>query len=271
MLKKQLIKNLLLLMICLLCLSCAKQNKKTLPGYIEGEYTYIASGIAGTLLKIHVVRGQPIKKDALLYNLDPQPDLAFMESAKSNVEQLEPQVSLAKITLQRQKDLYTSNNTSKATLDQAQSDYDSKVKQLNSSQHVLTQAEWALQQKTIYSPITGYVFDTFFRVGEKVAANQPVLALLAPENIRVLFYMPEKQLSKIHLGQKITFTCDGCPKGNSATISYISPEAEYTPPIIYSQDTRYKLVFLIRATMSPNLAVRFHPGQPVDIDLNVQS
>lgn len=240
-----------------------------LSGYIEGEYTYIASGIAGTLFKVNALRGQAVKKDYLLFVLDPQPDLAFMQAAKANVQQLQPQVSFAKKQLERQTDLYLHNAASKEAVDQAQRDFDSLTKQLLSSEKTLTQADWALQQKTIYSPVSGFVFDTFFRVGEKVAANQPVLAILTPDNIKVLFYIPEDQLSRVHLGQSVQFRCDGCSKKNTAVISYISPEAEYTPPIIYSEDTRYKLVYLIRASLPEEVARKFHPGQPLDIFLDV--
>lgn len=258
----------LLILFTVLNISCSPSKNKPLAGYIEGEYTYIASGIAGTLLKINVTRGQMVKKDMLLFKLDPEPDQAFMESAKSNVELLKPQVALAKLNLARQHDLYLSHNTSKAALDQATSDYEVKVKQLASAEHTLTQAEWAFAQKTVYSPIQGMVFDVFFREGEKVSANQPVLALLSPENIKVLFYIPEKELSQIRIGQKIKFRCDGCAPANYATINYISPEAEYTPPIIYNQDTRYKLVYLVRATLEGAKGFQFHPGQPLDVHLH---
>lgn len=259
--------SLLFTLLLILTGGCSNEND-SLSGYIEGEYTYIASGIPGTLIKLNVTRGQPVKKDELLYILDQQPDLAFMQAAHANVEQLIPQVAFAKKQMERQKDLYAHNVTSKELVDQTVRDYDSLTKQLQSSEKALTQAEWSLQQKTIYSPVTGSVFDTFFRIGEKVAANQPVLAILTPDNIKVLFYIPENKLSTIHLGQTIYFTCDGCQKTNTAVISYISPEAEYTPPIIYSQDTRYKLVYLVRASISLTQAKQFHPGQPLDISLH---
>ncbi|MBV8803303.1 MAG: efflux RND transporter periplasmic adaptor subunit [Gammaproteobacteria bacterium] len=239
-----------------------------LQGYIEGEYTYISSSVSGTLFSLNVSRGQQINKNQLLFTLDPQPDQAVMEAAQATVEQLQAQVSLANIQWIRQQKLYVKNATDKASLDEAATTYTSNVKQLQNAKATLTKEQWAFQQKTIYAPISGYVNDTFYRIGEKVTANQPVLSILCSENIKVLFYIPETQLSTIHLGQHIVFTCDGCKKSTSATITYISSEAEYTPPIIYSKDTRYKLVYLVRAQMPKNIAYQFHPGQPVDISLD---
>lgn len=252
----------------LVCMSCNQKPDNIFPGYIEGEYNYIGSNIAGTLFHLNVQRGQTVKQNDLLFVLDPEPDRALMDSAKANIEDLQSQVAFAKVQLKRYTDLYASHATDKSTLDQKQTDYDTKTKQLNEAQDSFISAEWSYHQKTVYAPVSGYVFDTYFRVGEKVAANQPVLSLLAPKNIKVLFYIPEQQLSTIHLNQVITFRCDGCKSKTKATISYISPEAEYTPPIIYSQDTRYKLVYLVRAELPDNMAFKFHPGQPLDIYLN---
>lgn len=254
--------------IFLFCISCSLQDDKKLYGYIEGEYTYVASGIAGTLFQLNVKRGQEVKKDQLLFTLDPQPDQAAMEAAKANVEQLQSEVALAKMVLKRYQDLFLHHATDENTRDEKSTDYDTKSKQLQSAEKALIESNWAFQQKTVYAPVSGRVFDTFYRLGEKVAANQPVLALLAPENVKVLFYLPEKKLSSIHLGQTIHFGCDGCTQLTKATISYISPEAEYTPPVIYDENSRSALVYLIRADLSPTDAERFHPGQPVDIDLN---
>lgn len=248
--------------------SCSRDSSKKLQGYIEGQYTYISSGVSGTLFTLDVSRGQQITKNQLLFTLDPQPDEAVMEAAKATVGQLEAEVAFAKIQWVRQQKLYEKNATDKATLDQAETAYTSDVKHLQNAQSTLIKEQWAFQQKTVYAPVSGYVNDTYYRLGEKVIANQPVLALLAPENLKVLFYIPERQLSTIHLGQRITFTCDSCKNAAEAKISYISSEAEYTPPIIYSQNTRYKLVYLVRADLPKSIASQYHPGQPVDIMLN---
>jgi HlyD family secretion protein len=181
---------------------------------------------------------------------------------------LQAQVIYSKVHLDRVKILFAKNATFKDDLDEAQSDYDGKSQLLAADQAQLIQTEWSLQQKTMYAPYGGYVFDTFYRVGEKVAAVHPVLAILSPDNIRALFYIPETLLNQIKLGQTITFSCDSCNGKTSATIMYISPQAEYTPPVIYSKDTRYKLVYLIRASMPANIAQNFHPGQPIDVYLN---
>lgn len=130
----------------------------------------------------------------------------------------------------------------------------------------LDKSGWTLSQTKIISPVTGMVFDTFYREGEVVPAQRPILALLSPKNIYAVFYVPEKQLSTLKIKQPISLTCDNCQKAITANISYISPAAEYTPQVFYTENSRSKFVFRIEATFSEQDANKLHPGQPIDIE-----
>lgn len=65
----------------------------------------------------------------------------------------------------------------------------------------------------------------------------------------------------------MTLRCDGCGEPVAAKISFISQQAEYTPPVIYSREQRSKMVFLVEARPVPADAMRLRPGQPVDVSL----
>lgn len=131
----------------------------------------------------------------------------------------------------------------------------------------LEQSQWRLAQKAVIAPMNALVFDTLYTQGEFIPAGNPVVSLLPPGNIKLRFFVPETQLGEIKLEQKISVTCDGCATPISAAISYISRQAEYTPPIIYSKESRAKLVYLVEARPAPADAIKLHPGQPVDIKL----
>lgn len=135
------------------------------------------------------------------------------------------------------------------------------------AREALAQADWRLSQRAIASPVTGRVNDTYYVAGDWVPAGLPVASLLPPANVKVRFFVPEPSLGRIKPGQTITFTCDGCGPPMSATISFISDRAEFTPPVLYSRDNRAKLVFLVEAKPSPDVAARLNPGQPVDVTL----
>ena len=106
-----------------------------------------------------------------------------------------------------------------------------------------------------------------FRSGEWVSAGQPVVSLLPPENVEVRFFVPQTLIGALELGQEAIVTFDGGAGPVKTTITYISPSAEFTPPVIYSSQSRAKLVFMIRSKSSLADAPRLHPGQPVDVTL----
>lgn len=139
--------------------------------------------------------------------------------------------------------------------------------QVAAAKAAVEQADWRLGQKAIQAPVSGLVFDTLYREGEWVAAGRPVVRLLPPENRKVRFFVPETELGRFSIGQKVVLRCDGGTADVPATVSYISTEAEFTPPIIYSNESRSKLVFMVEA--KPTAAdVELHPGQPVQVRFN---
>jgi len=131
----------------------------------------------------------------------------------------------------------------------------------------LEQAQWSLDQKRRAAPADALVFDTLFRVGEWVPAGRPVVSLLPPENIEVRFYVPQDVVGALAAGQEAVITFDGATRPVKGTITYISPSAEFTPPVIYSSQSRAKLVFMIRARPDMADAPSLHPGQPVDVTI----
>ena len=139
--------------------------------------------------------------------------------------------------------------------------------QVAAAQAVLDQADWKLAQKTVTATRGGLVFDTMYREGEWVAAGNPVLRMLPPENVKIRFFVPETTLGRLKLNQAVTLSCDGCQANLAAHISYISTESEYNPPIIYSNQSRAKLVYMIEARPAPADALKLHPGQPVEVRL----
>jgi len=132
------------------------------------------------------------------------------------------------------------------------------------AQAALAQAAWKLEQRSVAAPVSGLVQDTYFTEGEWVPAGRPVVSLLPPGNVKARFYVQEASLSGIAIGRQIQVGCDGCPAQIPGKVSFVSSQAEYTPPVLYSKESRSKLMFLIEARLEGN-ALR--PGQPVDVRL----
>jgi HlyD family secretion protein len=135
------------------------------------------------------------------------------------------------------------------------------------AQEVLRQSQWRTRQKQQTAPAAALVADVFYQPGEFVPAAQPVVSLLPPGNIKARFFVPEADFGTLHLGQSVTLFCDGCGAPIAATVSRIATQPEYTPPVIYSNAQRSKLVFMVEAKPSPQDAIRLKPGQPLDVRL----
>ena len=142
-----------------------------------------------------------------------------------------------------------------------------QARQVEAARAVLEQADWRLGEKSIAAPSAALVYDTLYREGEWVASGSPVVRLLPPQNIKVRFFVPEPVIGALTAGRKVLLHCDGCAADVPATITFVSNEAEYTPPVIYSNETRGKLVYMIEAHPTPADAVKLHPGQPLEVQL----
>ena len=233
------------------------------------------------------------RAEAQFVNLKKGKRPSELEAVRAQREQAVAALKLSQRTLEREENLAAQGFISKQKLDDAHTQLErdrARIAELDAqlitaglaarsdeiraakadveaARAVLKQAEWKLAQKTVTAPVSGLVEDTFYVQGEWVPAGSPVVSMLPPQNIKVRFFVREPDLGALKLGQTITIICDGCKNSIAAQVSFISSQAEYTPPVIYSKENRTKLVYLVEARTSPQQAVALHPGQPVDIKL----
>jgi HlyD family secretion protein len=137
--------------------------------------------------------------------------------------------------------------------------------QVAAARAATSQSTWRLDQKRVAATQAGLVVDTLYREGEWVPAGSPVVRMLPPTNVKVRFFVPEALAGSLKPGRGVALRCDGCDAEVPAQVSYISSEPEYTPPVIYSNETRAKLVFMVEARPSVENAPRLRPGQPVAV------
>jgi HlyD family secretion protein len=137
--------------------------------------------------------------------------------------------------------------------------------EVHAREAALARADWEFAQKRQQAPKSGLVFDTLYREGEWVPAGRPVVVLLPPENIKVRAFVSETRVGTIRPGDNVQVAVDGVPNPFTGKVSYISPRAEYTPPVIYSQESRDKLVFMVEVVFDAQRAGNLNPGQPVDV------
>lgn len=271
-------QHITFILFALLATSCSQKNYGA-QGYVEGQFTYVSANFSGILQQLAVQRGDYIKIGQSLFVLEQQPEsdaykqaVAKVLQAQAQKKQAEAELALAEITYKRQVTLYQKKVVAKEAVDTILARLEADEAQIAQAtaniaqaQSALQQAQWTQAQKTIFATKNAAVFDTYFVPGELVLAGHPVVSLLAPEDVYFVFFVSETQLGELHYGQTVKAYCDSCRNPIVAKITFISPNAEYTPPIIYSEETREKLVFRIEATPSLADAVLLHPGQPVNI------
>ena len=130
----------------------------------------------------------------------------------------------------------------------------------------LDQANWRLGKREIRAPAAGRVDDIIRTPGDVAGPTAPVISMLPDGAVKLKVYIPEASFSSVRIGSELAVRCDGCPDGLTAKVSYVSPDPEFTPPVIYSLETRQKLVYLVEARPDGD-ASKLQPGQIVDVDL----
>ncbi len=193
------------------------------------------------------IRSQELVKKNFTTKAQLDADKAAYEAAKARVAELEASLKTAQLG-GREDELAMAG----ATIDMAN--------------QKLLQAQKLLQESAPPAPQLARIEDTYYRPGEYVAAGAPVVSLLPPENIKVRFFIAQKTLPHIKAGAAVHIHCDGCKALIPAHITFISSQAEFTPPVIYSVGSREKLVFMIEAKPD-QFAPELHPGLPIDISL----
>jgi HlyD family secretion protein len=140
---------------------------------------------------------------------------------------------------------------------------DNRVKQAKSE---LEQAQWRLSKRVLTAPSPGRVNDVIRNPGDTAGPTEPIISILPDGAVKLSVYVPESSFSSVKVGTLLGVHCDGCGPDLKARVSYVSPDPEFTPPVIYSLETRQKLVYLVEARPEGNASV-LQPGQIVDVDL----
>ena len=234
---------------------CGKNNDRVLQGWVEAELIFVSPDEQGRVETLKVREGDRVKKGDVLFTVDDdlqKADVVVRNTAVINAQQ----------GFDRAKELLKSSAGTQKTYDDAEA-------ALRQAKANLDWSQTRLMRRNAYSPGDGTVEQVYYRPGETLPAGRPVVAILPPGNLKLRFFAPQAILPTIKYGNIVDVSCDGCEKGLTAKISFIARSAEYTPPVIYSQEERAKLVFLIEAR--PEQPDKFRVGQPVTVTLRQES
>lgn len=229
--------------------------------------------------------------EAQLQNLQKGGRPEEIRAAEETLREAEASFKLAEQTFDRTKNLVERGVLSTARLDQDQATLDATRARVTEAQSrleiiqlparpdvidaarrevearksAIIRAETELRDRSIIAPAAGRIEIVYRRVGEIAGPTQPVLALLPPDQQRIRFFVPEPILSQVRHGARVSLNCDNCEASLGGEIVFISDQAEFTPPVIFSDKDREKLVYLVEVL--PDEPEKFLNGQPVEVTL----
>ncbi|QYZ70719.1 HlyD family secretion protein [Neotabrizicola shimadae] len=178
-----------------------------------------------------------------------QSDRAALDAADAAVAELQAQLRVAELP---------ARGAEREAAEQA----------LKAAQAAQDSARIALDERQVRAPITGLIDDIYFQEGDVAATGAPSIAIYAPDVMKAIFFIPERERATVAVGQTLALTCDSCPPGLSARVTRLSADPQFTPPIIYSREERNRLVFRAEAISDQPLSLL--PGQPVTLEPLVQ-
>ena len=231
---------------------CEEKRDPGFQGWVEADMIFVSPDEAGRVTKLNVREGDEVKVGDALYSVDDDLQLADLNQQKATLAN-------AQQTYDRAASLSKTGSGTQANLDSA-------VSALRVAEARVATSETRMARRKGFAPVAGTIQQIYFREGEMVAAQRPVLSIMPPGNMKLRFFVPETALPKLAIGDTVRISCDNCTADLTAKIYFIATSAEYTPPVIYSLDERNKLVYLIQARPSRPDALRV--GQPIDVYLN---
>jgi HlyD family secretion protein len=234
---------------------CDEHRDPGFQGWVEADMIFVSPDEAGRVTKLNVREGDEVKAGEQIYSVDDDLQLADLNQNKATLAN-------AQQSYDRAASLSKTGSGTQANLDAA-------VSALRVAEARVVTSKTRLARRIGFAPVSGVIQQIYFREGEMVQAQRPVLSIMPPGNMKLRFFVPETELPKLAIGDEVRVTCDNCSADLTAKIYFIATTAEYTPPVIYSLDERNKLVYLIQARPSRPDALRV--GQPISVFVNAKT
>jgi HlyD family secretion protein len=261
----------------LMLAACGERGSDVMQGYGEADYIYLSSQDAGIVGELLVREGDQVEAGARVFRLDTERLGYGVESAEAQraaaaaaVRTAQAEAVLAQRNYARGAQLERQGFYPRARLDADLAARDAANARLAQARReaLAVGAEAGLAEERVNdlagaAPVAGTIEQIFHRAGEVVAAGQPIVALLPPQNMKVRFFAPQDMLARLPVGARVLVSCDGCAEPIPARVSFVAREPQFTPPVIYSLEEREKLVFLVEARFDGPTPIR--PGMPVDV------
>src|SRR3954464_1764569 len=168
---------------------CNEKREPGFQGWVEADMIFVSPDEAGRGTKLNVREGDEVKVGDALYSVDDDLQLADLNQNKATLAN-------AQQTYDRAASL---NKTGSGT----QANLDSAVSALRVAEARVATSETRLSRRRGFAPVAGTIQQIYFREGEMVAGQRPVLSIMPPGNMKLRFFVPETELSKLAIGDTV--------------------------------------------------------------------
>lgn len=252
-------------------------------GRIEADQVDIAPKYAGRVQEILVHEGDMVqpgqvlaKMDAAELNAEIDQAKAQLAEAEAAVKQAEAEIvqrqselTLAKQELTRALPLVRRGSLSKRTLDQRQSQRDTAIAAVNAAKanlgthHRAVDAARAgvkrvqvkLDDALLKTPVVGRVLYRLAQEGEVLAAGAKVLTIVDLSEVYMEIFLPSAQAHRVAIGAEARVKPDILDFAIPATVSFVSPESQFTPKQVETPSEREKLMFRVKVRVPQELVL----------------
>ncbi len=232
-------------------------------GTIECTQVDVAPLVGGRILELPVEEGMVVTQGQVLARLDMRDTVLRRDEARAALAVVQAVHHAAELENNRIQRLYDASTTSEQQRDDAAAALAQAVASVAQAEARLAQLEKVLLDGVVTAPRDGTVTVKVREAGEYVNAGLPLVTLSRLDEVWLSLYLPEDRLHRVKLGAPVTVKLDGDPQAYRGIVTFVSPEAEFTPRNAQTPDERAKLVFRVKVTL-PNPEGVFKPGMPAD-------
>ncbi len=256
-------------------------------GRIEAKLVDVAAREPLRVKEILVDEGDLVQPDQVVVQMDTvtlEAELAEAQQkvaaaregvavANAAIVKVKSQIELAKIEVERARKLVEERAASQRELDLRQTAVQTttaalaeEVARLQTAEQEVKVAQanvatiqTRIDDATLKSPVRGRVLYRLAEVGEVLAAGGKALTLVNLQDVYMEIFLPSEEAARLQIGSEARITLDYTPPNRAAAgyVSFVSPEAQFTPKQVETRSERSKLMFRVKIRLPEELVTSY--------------
>ncbi|MCV6611220.1 MAG: efflux RND transporter periplasmic adaptor subunit [Amphritea sp.] len=222
----------------------------------------LSAEVTGVVNQLSVSLGDRVTADQALVAFDATDYQLTVDLARARVKLSQAERKAYQRQLERLQKLYNAKNISGSQLDEQQRLFDVSQAELQVNRLGVRQARQELKKTRIRAPFDAVVSQTLAEQGQLLNPGDPVLELVAIDQVKIVFYLLERDYQQLHIGDQVEIQVPVLEAfSQQAAVSHIAPAETGQKPgyrveaVIANPQGVLKPGFSARVTLSPETIV----------------